>query len=76
MPQFIQAKRKGNKLGVEDNRPYAIDKVRFIDGGFLLFLVSDVGEEKYLSYSSLDWFREDFSIVNNIRDIEEYKELK
>ena len=74
--QFIQARRLDNKLHVRDNRPYAIDKVQFIDGGFALTLTNDIGQRAYLAYNSLDWFREDFNIVNSIKELEEYKQLK
>lgn len=74
--QFIQARRLDNKLHVRDNRPYAIDKVQFINGGFALTLTNDIGQEVYLAYNSLDWFREDFNIVNSIKELEEYKQLK
>lgn len=74
--QFIQARRLDNKLHVRDNRPYAIDKVQFIDGGFALILTNDIGQRVYLAYNSLDWFREDFNIVNSIKELEEYKQLK
>lgn len=74
--QFIQARRLDNKLHVRDNRPYTIDKVQFINGGFALTLTNDIGQEVYLTYNSLDWFREDFNIVNSIKELEEYKQLK
>ena len=74
--QFIQARRLDNKLHVRDNRPYAIDKVQFINGGFALTLTNDIGQEVYLAYNSLDWFREDFNIINSIKELEEYKQLK
>ena len=74
--QFIQARRLDNKLHVRDNRPYTIDKVQFINGGFALTLTNDIGQEVYLAYNSLDWFREDFNIVNSIKELEEYKQLK
>ena len=74
--QFIQVRRLDNKLHVRDNRPYAIDKVQFINGGFALTLTNDIGQEVYLAYNSLDWFREDFNIVNSIKELEEYKQLK
>ena len=74
--QFIQARRLDNKLHVRDNRPYAIDKVQFINGGFALTLTNDIGQEIYLAYNSLDWFREDFNIINSIKELEEYKQLK
>ena len=74
--QFIQVRRLDNKLHVRDNRPYAIDKVQFINGGFALTLTNDIGQEIYLAYNSLDWFREDFNIVNSIKELEEYKQLK
>lgn len=74
--QFIQARRLDNKLHVGDNRPYAIDKVQFINGGFALTLTNDIGQEVYLAYNSLDWFREDFNIINSIKELEEYKQLK
>lgn len=61
---------------LRDNRPYAIDKVQFINGGFALTLTNDIGQEVYLAYNSLDWFREDFNIVNSIKELEEYKQLK
>ena len=74
--QFIQVRRLDNKLHVRDNRPYAIDKVQFINGGFALTLTNDIGQEIYLAYNSLDWFREDFNIINSIKELEEYKQLK
>lgn len=74
--QFIQARRLDNKLHVRDNRPYAIDKVQFINGGFALTLTNDIGQGVYLAYNSLDWFREDFNIINSIKELEEYKQLK
>lgn len=83
MPQFIQAKRLGNKLGVRDNRPYAIEKVRFRDSAdsaaapsFLLFLSDEKGEERLLAYNSLNWFMKDFNIVNNLNELEDYKFLE
>lgn len=71
--QFIQAKRIENKLGVDDNRPFAIDGVRFIDNGFELLLSDEKGKDIRLTYNSLDWFREDFNIVNSVRDLEGYR---
>lgn len=71
--QFIQAKRIENKLGVDDNRPFAIDGVRFIDNGFELLLSDEKGKDIRLAYNSLDWFREDFNIVNSVRDLEGYR---
>lgn len=71
--QFIQAKRIENKLGVDDNRPFAIDGVRFIDNGFELLLSDEKGKDIRLTYNNLDWFREDFNIVNSVRDLEGYK---
>jgi hypothetical protein len=38
--------------------------------------MNDIGQEVYLAYNSLDWFREDFNIVNSIKELEEYKQLK
>ncbi len=71
--QFIQAKRIENKLGVDDNRPFAIDGVRFIDGGFELLLSDEKGKDIRLAYNSLDWFREDFNVINSVRELEGYR---
>lgn len=75
--QFIQARRLENKLGMKDNLPLSIDGVKFLSGGgFLLVLSRCNGERVYLSYNDLDWFREDFNVVNSINELEMYKELK
>lgn len=74
--QFIQAKRIDNKLGVDDNRPFAIEKVRFIDNGFELLLSDQKGKEIRLAYNSLDWFREDFDVVNSAWELEGYRRFK
>lgn len=73
--QFIQAKRLNNKLGVRDNRPYAIDKVEFVKGGFALFLTSFEGDKVYLSYNDIEWFKRDFAIVDSIYGLERYRKL-
>ena len=73
--QFIQAKRRDNKLNVRDNRPYAIDRVEFIKDGIGLYLTGFDGEKFYLTYSDLDWFRSDFVIVNSLKELERYKEV-
>lgn len=70
--QFIQAKRLDNKLGVVDNTPFAIEWVRFINGGFELLLREEgSGKLMALTYDSLDWFREDFEVIENIEDLKE-----
>lgn len=74
--QYIQARRLDNKLGMKDNLPLAIDKVIFLQsGGILLDLNTCNGERIYLSYSNLDWFRDDFNVVNSINKLEKYREL-
>lgn len=74
--QYIQAKRLDNKLGMKDNRPLAVFNVKFVNGGFRLTLIDDDGAIYALSYSNLDWFREDFDVRNCRSEIEVYKELK
>lgn len=73
--QYIQAKKLGNKLGMIDNQPFAIDRVIFLNDGFMLILISDIGEKICLSYDSLEWFREDFNIFNSRKALEKFKEL-
>lgn len=74
--QFIQAKVFDNKLGVRDNRPYAIDRVNFIDNGIVLFL-NDMrdGGMVLVTYKDLEWFRSEFRVVDTLKDLEEYKKL-
>lgn len=70
--QFIQAKKGINKLSVRDNRAYAIDQVEFTNYGFALLLTDFEGKKVYLSYSSLDDFKDEFAIVNSVYDLERY----
>ena len=67
--QFIQARRLNNKLGVKDNSFFAIDKVTFIDSGFLLTLTNDMGQPVYLAYQDLKEFREDFNVLDNMKEL-------
>ena len=71
--QFIQAKRLNNKLRVKDNKPYAIDKVEFVEGGFVLHLKDVLGQRVYLAYNDLSWFKSDFNVVNSMSELEDYK---
>lgn len=71
--QFIQAKRLNNKLCVRDNRPFAIDMVRFINEGFLLVLSDEEGKKRELTYNSLDWFREDFDVIDGTKGLKEFE---
>lgn len=72
--QFLQAKTIDNKLGVLDNRPYAIDKVIFTDSGFRLLLSDYDGREITVAYRTLEQLRREFDIISSITSIQEYRE--
>ena len=69
--QFLQAKVKDNKLGVEDTYPIAIDTIEFFKGSIVIYVTKRNGSKTWVSYSSLEKLFNEFDVV----DYGDFKEI-
>lgn len=69
--QFLQAKVKDNKLGVEDTYLIAIDSVEFFKGSIVIYVTQRNGVKTWVSYDSLEKLFNEFDVV----DYGDFKEI-
>ena len=67
MINLIKAKSNKNKLGVLDNRPFAVD-VELSDDNFFRIEMLDLvsGNKDYLVYENRNEFNEEWEVIYNI----------
>ena len=69
--QFLQAKVKDNKLGVEDTYPIAIDSVEFFKSSIIIYVTKRNGSKTWVIYNSLERLFSEFDVV----DYGDFKEI-
>lgn len=66
--KIFRAKHKQNKLQVEDNRPFAIDKVELLEKGFTVFFTDlTTGQQHALGYASRELFDNEWEFCKGIK---------
>lgn len=62
--QFLQAKVKDNKLGVQDTYPIAIDSVEFFKSSIIIYVTKRDGSKTWVIYNTLERLFSEFDVVN------------
>ncbi len=62
--QFLQAKVKDNKLGVQDTYPIAIDSIEFFKSSIVIYVTKRDGSKTWVIYNTLERLFSEFDVVN------------
>jgi hypothetical protein len=62
--QFLQAKKRNNKLGVEDSFPLAIDAIELYKNRIVIYVSKRDGSRTWVVYNSLEKLFDEFDVVN------------
>lgn len=62
--QFLQAKKRNNKLGVEDSFPLAIDAIELYKNRIVIYVSKRDGSRTWVVYNSLEKLFDEFDVIN------------
>lgn len=72
---ILQAKRKNNRIGIDNNIPYIINDIVIDGDGFGFYLTRADGYQDYIVYGDVKELKKDFDIRSCLDEIEEERKF-